>query len=87
MLKIEKSFSKNVVETARQIMIHDAKIVNNKMVHIGPYLVTPSKPPPNNFLLVAGRQVFLVPSLAESTRVACRYISIRTILIFTIFDL
>ena len=54
-----------------------------KIVLIGPYLVTPSKPPPNNFFVGTRRHFFSVARSAESARVACRYISIRAILLFT----
>ena len=72
----KRNFFRQVFETSYD-QRKDSKYLNNKMLHIGPYLVTPpSKPPPNHFLVVAGRQVFSFPSSAESARVACRYISI-----------
>ena len=83
--EIDGNLYRNSEKAVTQPPQGHTKIVKNKMVLIRPYLVTHSKPLPNIFWVGAGRQVFSVPSLAESARVACRYGSIRTILLFTIF--
>ena len=60
---------KFLLKLAEFCLLRIPKIVNNKIILIGPYLVTPSKPPPNHFLFGAGRQFFSSASQAESARV------------------
>ena len=83
--EIDGNLYRNSEKAVTQPPQGHTKIVKNKMVLIRPYLVTHSKPLPNIFWVGAGRQVFSVASSAESTRVACWYISISTILLSTIF--